>query len=299
MADEKINTEGGGVIKGDVDTNGDFIGRDRLNTTSTRHERTSNTNLSGNTIVTVLAVLIVGVIAALIIFRDRTPQSPTAQTVGVATTTAIPTADEPEQADLTNTAVPENTQATVVNTPAVAASSTVAAHTPSVAANTAIAETNPPSATKTLLASTDLPSEKFNLLASENGGQLLVASSDGWMSTINGKDDGNLIDGAAVYAFKDERIAIFDMFTVLIPGSHIYNIKEFELFAGNDSPTGQFQSIGKFQTQNVRLLRTPYQEFKFTPITAKYLKVKLIVRQDGASCGCIVSDVQLFGKMED
>jgi hypothetical protein len=54
------------------------------------------------------------------------------------------------------------------------------------------------------------------------------------------------------------------------------NVKEFELLQGNESPTGFFQSIGKFQTQNVKLFENPYQEFKFSPVTAKYLKVKIL-----------------------
>jgi hypothetical protein len=29
-------------------------------------------------------------------------------------------------------------------------------------------------------------------------------------------------------------------------------------------------------TQNVKLIKTPYQEFHFTPVTAKYVKVKLV-----------------------
>ena len=33
------------------------------------------------------------------------------------------------------------------------------------------------------------------------------------------------------------------------------NVREFELFAGNDAPTGPFTSIGRFTTQNLRALR--------------------------------------------
>ena len=80
----------------------------------------------------------------------------------------------------------------------------------------------------------------------------------------------------SLYPFKDERPATFDMFTILIPGTHDSNVKEFELLQGNESPTGPFESIGKFQTQNVKLFNTPYQEFKFSPVTAKYLKVTIL-----------------------
>jgi len=66
------------------------------------------------------------------------------------------------------------------------------------------------------------------------------------------------------------------MFTTFVNGTEQYNLKEFELFTGNDDPMGQFKSIGKFQTQNVKLFKTPFQQFKFPAVTAKFLKVRLI-----------------------
>jgi hypothetical protein len=80
----------------------------------------------------------------------------------------------------------------------------------------------------------------------------------------------------AVYGFKDEKAATFDTFSMLLTETADNNVKDFELLAGNDSPTGMFNSIGKFRTQNVKIFKTPYQEFKFSPVTAKYLKVKLL-----------------------
>jgi hypothetical protein len=84
-----------------------------------------------------------------------------------------------------------------------------------------------------------------------------------------------------VFAFKDERPATFNMFTMLIFRSSPMNVKEFELLQGNESPTGFFQSIGTFKTQNVKLFKTPYQEFTFSPVTAKYLKVKILSGWEG------------------
>jgi hypothetical protein len=137
-----------------------------------------------------------------------------------------------------------------------------------------------------------------NLLSSENGGHLVVGSSSDWVATIDGKKRSAFFSkGAqAVYAFKEERRAAFDMFTMLIPGTKRNNVNEFELLVSNDSPTGAFESIGKFQTQNVRLFATPYQQFKFPAVTAKYLKVKVI-----SSFGAPTAQVyefQLFGNLE-
>ena len=106
---------------------------------------------------------------------------------------------------------------------------------------------------------------------------MILAPSDAWSVTIDGKEDQFQevkVGEEAVFAFKDERAATFDSFSMLIPKSG-RNPKEFELFVG-DSPTGPFRSLGTFQPQNVRMMKTAgWQEFKFSPVTAKSLKVKL------------------------
>jgi TIR domain len=144
-------------------------------------------------------------------------------------------------------------------------------------------------------------SKQINLFAPENGVQLLVASSDYWKATIDGKEDYSYINSGlgkeAVYGFKGEQAATFDIFTMLISDTNDYNVKEFELLAGNESPTGTFETIGKFQVQNVKLFKTPYQEFKFPAVAAKYLKVKILSTQSGVS-DPIVHEFQLFGNLK-
>ena len=146
------------------------------------------------------------------------------------------------------------------------------------------------------------PSKSINLLALDAGGHVIVASGDDWVGTIDGKDGFNQISyglashAEAVYAFKDEKSATLEMFTLLISGTEDSNIKQFELFAGNDSPTGAFESIGRFQTQNVKLFKTPYQEFRFSPVKAKYLKIRLLSSYGATHPN--VPEVQLFGHLE-
>lgn len=143
--------------------------------------------------------------------------------------------------------------------------------------------------------------KRINLFAPENGVQLLAASSDYWAASIDGKEGQAQINYAtgkeAVYGFKDERAATFDTFTMLIGETSDYNVKEFELLAGNDSPTGTFESIGKFQPQNLKLFKTPYQKFKFTPITAKYLKIRILSTNSGVAHPA-VWEYQLFGMLQ-
>lgn len=157
-------------------------------------------------------------------------------------------------------------------------------------------------APKTPAAPAPPPSKSINLLALDAGGHVIVASGDDWVGTIDGKDGFNQISyglashAEAVYAFKDEKPATLEMFTMLISGTEDSNVKQFELFAGNDSPTGAFESIGKFQTQNVKLFKTPYQEFRFSPVKAKYLKIRLLSSYGATHPN--VPEVQLFGHLE-
>jgi hypothetical protein len=156
-----------------------------------------------------------------------------------------------------------------------------------------------------LLASTpglsQASSSLSNLLAPNNGGQVIVATSNNWLKTIDGNEDAKEFrwEEWAVYAFRDEQTATFETFAVLIPAEG-ENVKEFELLAGNDSPTGKFDSIGKFTPTNARFIKSPYQNFTFSPVTAKYLKVRLIsgwVRSN--LYPMIVYQFRLFGRLKE
>jgi hypothetical protein len=142
----------------------------------------------------------------------------------------------------------------------------------------------------------------MNLLAAENGGHVVTATNDRWPYTIDGDEktwqyiDIGVTGSWAVYGFKDDKAAKFDTFKVLILGTESWNLKEFELLAGSDSPTGKFESIGKFQTDNVRFFKDPYQPFKFPPVTARYLKVRVISSHGFSSVGAY--EFQLLGALE-
>ena len=150
--------------------------------------------------------------------------------------------------------------------------------------------------------STKAQSAGMNLLAAENGGHVVVATNDRWLYAIDGDEknwqyiDIGVAGSWAVYGFKNEQPASFDTFKVLILGTDSWNLKEFELLAGNDSATGRFESIGKFQTQNMRFFKDSYQEFKFPPVKARYLKVKVISSHGFSSVG--VYEFQLLGVLE-
>ena len=144
--------------------------------------------------------------------------------------------------------------------------------------------------------------ETTNILAQSAGGQVLVAPNDLWNQTIDGKEDplpnspraAIAVGQEGVYGFKDEQPATFDKFATLVPDTSSSNLKEFELLVGDDSPSGTFRSIGKFTVQNAKLMKSPYQEFKFEPVTAKYLKVKILSSYDS---GLSIYEFKLFGSV--
>jgi hypothetical protein len=158
--------------------------------------------------------------------------------------------------------------------------------------------------TQSPLNSPSQPAPKpVNLLSAENGGQLIITSGDDWFGTIDGKEGFNQIghgladQSEAVFAFKDERSATIERFTMLIGRTQGNNVKQFELFVSDDSPTGPFVSLGKFQTQNFKVLKTPYQEFTFPPVKAKYLKIKLLSTHDSFPHPDLW-EIQLFGHLD-
>ena len=140
-------------------------------------------------------------------------------------------------------------------------------------ARTELGDVPPPTQSATDVAA----SGRVNLLSTKNGGHLVRAPHENWNEPIDDAENWEYLNGdEAVYAFKDNRPATFDMFRMLITETRSWNIKEFELLAGNDAADGYFESIGKFETQNVRLFPSAWQEFTFPPKRARYLKVRVL-----------------------
>jgi len=136
----------------------------------------------------------------------------------------------------------------------------------------------------------------IDVLAPQNGGTLLAAPNDAWAKLNNGVAERAVpYAGEGVWGFKDGKAATFDRFEMLIPGTDHYNVKDFELFVGDESPTGSFRSIGSFTTQNIKFMQAPYQAFTFPPVTAKYFKVAL--KTDWGGGYIAADDFRLFGAL--
>jgi hypothetical protein len=139
---------------------------------------------------------------------------------------------------------------------------------------------------------------RVNLLARDNGGTIVAASSDEWTKAIDGNERAlALLMGEGVFAFLDERAALFDTFTVLVSEAADSYLRDFELLAGNESPTGGFESVGTFHTRNMKLFKAPYQEFTFPAVRAKYLKVRAIASHGGSNTAWAL-EFQLWGILD-
>lgn len=149
-------------------------------------------------------------------------------------------------------------------------------------------------------AETQAKQPDINLLAPDQGGQLLAAPNETWAKAITGSDTDEVQvrpGEEAVYAFKDEKLATFAKFSILVDSSYGGNVKDLELLVGDESPVGSFRSIGKFTAQNLRLIKSPYQEFTFPETTAKYLKIKVLSNYGGSPMGStFLKQIRLIGR---
>jgi hypothetical protein len=149
-------------------------------------------------------------------------------------------------------------------------------------------------------ASTPGRPDRINLLGAENGGEIVTAPDERWSMTVDGKEDTYawVENGAAVFSFKDGKAATFDAFAVLIPSASENNLRDFELLAGNEGAGGRFDPIGTFSTQNIRIMKQPYQEFRFAPVKAKYLKVRALKSHANSSGAVLAYEFRLLGTLE-
>jgi hypothetical protein len=140
-----------------------------------------------------------------------------------------------------------------------------------------------------------LHDQEVNLLSAEQGGQAIIVPNDDWLKTIDGNENdwGWVGRGqSAIFAFKDERPATFWKFSVLITKEEEGNVKQVELLAGQDSPTGKFDSVAKLDILNARMVKFPYQEVSFADTTARYVKITIL---DGFGGSVFLRQIRLLG----
>ncbi len=138
--------------------------------------------------------------------------------------------------------------------------------------------------------------EGTDILSSKNGGKLVYAPNVKWETINTGKFEGATYEGEGVWSFKDGKPASFDRIEVLVDGVDQYNLREFEVLAGDD-PYGDFRSVGTFSIQNAKVMPDGWQRFTFAPVTGKYVKIVFINPQ--GSSYVKGHAIRLFGKIDE
>jgi Mg-chelatase subunit ChlD len=138
-----------------------------------------------------------------------------------------------------------------------------------------------------------------DLIAQKNGGVLLAAANDDWQKLNDGKEDDRAVtyNTIGIYGFKDGKPATLTGVDVLIPEKSEYNVKDFEVFVGDESPIGAFRSVGTFTTQNIKLMQDPYQHFTFPPATGKFLKIAF--NTDWGDGYVATYEIRAHGKLDE
>lgn len=126
-----------------------------------------------------------------------------------------------------------------------------------------------------------------NLMAADNGGTLVFSSSSSWDKMINGDDDRGAQIGEhggdfGIFAFRDRRAASIGAFTVMVPEASSYNPAAIELSYAVRSEDGPFVPIRTIDIRDGRVAPDGRQVFRFDPVVARYLKVKLRKSQSGS-----------------
>ncbi len=122
----------------------------------------------------------------------------------------------------------------------------------------------------------------INLADSHNGGDIITAPRMELANVNNPVNEKELKKipfykgEEVVMGFKNGQSVLIEKVTWWIGGAADTNAKTIEIFVSNDSATSGFRSIGKMNLQNTRILKSPYQEFSFTPVKARYVKLKIV-----------------------
>jgi len=135
----------------------------------------------------------------------------------------------------------------------------------------------------------------INLTDPENG-EALTATDKELAKLIDGKlaevrieipnpTDRENTGATLTIGFKGGKSATIERCAWWIDATYPGNVKDFELSVSNESPTAGFKSIGTFTTQNIRLLKDPFQEFAFSPVRARFVKWKPLTNYGGSPQG--------------
>ena len=138
---------------------------------------------------------------------------------------------------------------------------------------------------------------RVNLLDPENGAQIVAAAEEYWRRILESKKPVcSSISGQsfATIGLRKEQPTTFATLAVYVDSAASYNLKKLALYTA-DAEHGPFKKIDEFEIPNYKNMRGPFHEFKFAPVTARFVKLKVESFYHGDGPNGYVCSMQLYG----
>lgn len=139
--------------------------------------------------------------------------------------------------------------------------------------------------------------ERVNLLDPEHGAQMVAAGEENWRTILETKQPKcTVISGLsfATVALRKEQPTRIAALAVYVDYEAYYNLKKLTLFAA-DAERGPFKKIDVFEIPNYKNMRAPFHEFKFQPVTTRFVKLQVANFYHGDGPNGNVCTMQLYG----
>lgn len=129
-------------------------------------------------------------------------------------------------------------------------------------------------------------SEQGNVLASAAGGRLVMQGSANWDKMIDSDEVravqiGEEVADFGVYAFRGGRAARLTAFRVLVPAANPMNPVAIDLLYTAGRADGGYTAIGTLPVIDAKVEPDGWQELRFKPVVACFLKVQLKESRSG------------------
>ena len=139
-----------------------------------------------------------------------------------------------------------------------------------------------------------LKGQRLNLIHAKNGGRLISSTNKVFEYLLNENPTWASPNEEAVFGFGNDGTAIFDEVGFEVTATEDINIKNADLYSAT-SPRGPFKLIKRVTVENMYLAETPFQMFKFAPVSAKYIKIKVI---DGYGNYMHINAIRVMGALQ-
>lgn len=139
--------------------------------------------------------------------------------------------------------------------------------------------------------------ERVNLLDPENGAQIVAAGEEAWRGILETQQPKCTFlskQSFVIVGLGKEQPTPIATIAVHVDAQGNYNLKQLALFAADDE-RGPFKKIGEFEIPNHKNMRAPFHEFKFEPVTTRYVKLQIVSFVHGDGPNGNICTMQLYG----